>query len=70
MAYTKQKAATNAAHMAKLDCIRLYPYKAEGQRIRAAAAAAGKSLQAFILDAVRQQLPPEPAEPDQAEPEE
>ncbi len=50
--------------MAKLDCIRIYPYKAEGERIRAAAAASGKSLQGFILDAVREKLPADPEAPE------
>lgn len=64
MPFTKAKAEGNKRHVAQLDNIMIRPYKAEGERIRAAAAAAGKSLQGFILDAVRQQLPPEPAEPD------
>lgn len=64
MAYSKQKAETNAAHMAKLDRITLWPHKAEGERIRAAAAASGKSLQGFILDAVREKLPADPEAPE------
>lgn len=37
----------------KCDAIMLRPKKEEGERIRAAAAAAGKSVQAYILDILR-----------------
>ena len=56
MPLNAKKAATNAAHMAKLDMIRLQPYKAEGAAIRAAASAAGQSLQGYILQAVRTRM--------------
>lgn len=56
MALTETKAKNNAAHLAKLDTIRIQPYKAEGEKIRAAAAAAGMSLQGFILQAIREKL--------------
>lgn len=56
MALSKNKAATNAAHIAKLDLIRLQPYKPEGAAIRAAAAASGQSLQGYILQAVRDRM--------------
>lgn len=56
MPINEKKAATNAAHIAKLDMIRIQPYKEEGERIRAAAAAAGKSLQGYILEAVREKM--------------
>ena len=46
----------NARHIAKLDVIKIQPYKAEGATIRAAAAAAGQSVQAYILEAVRQRM--------------
>ena len=70
MALSKNKAVTNAAHIAKLDLIRLQPYKPEGAAIRAAAAA-GQSLQGYILQAVRARMEQEgqpltldpPAEP-------
>lgn len=42
--------------MATLDNIMVRPPKEEGQQIRAAAAAAGKSLQGYILEAVREKM--------------
>ena len=51
-----QKLATYAAHLAKLDRIVVQPYADEGQAIRAAAAAAGQSLQGYILQAVRERM--------------
>ena len=51
-----KKAATNAAHVAKLDLISLQPYKAEGAAIRAAASTAGQSLQGYVLQAVRERM--------------
>ena len=45
-----------SAFLEKLDSIKLQPYKEEGQQIRAAAAAAGKSLQGYILEAVREKM--------------
>lgn len=53
---TEAKRAGNARHAAKLDRIELKPYKDEGERIRAAAAAAGQSVQGYILDAVRERM--------------
>lgn len=53
---TEAKKAGNARHVAKLDQIKIQPYKEEGERIRAAAAAAGQSVQAYILDAVRERM--------------
>lgn len=38
------------------DRLSINPTKEEGAEIRAAAAAAGKSVQAFILDAVREKM--------------
>lgn len=38
------------------------PSKAEGARIRAAAAAAGLSVQRYILDTLRPHLPPDDAD--------
>ena len=40
------------------DNIMIRPSKAEGARIRAAAAAAGLSVQRYILDTLRPHLPP------------
>ena len=60
VAYNEAKKQSNRKSDAKYQQILLKPYKAEGERIRAAAAAAGKSVQGFILDIVREKLPPEP----------
>lgn len=56
MAFTAKKAASNAAHMAKLGAIQIRPYKDEAEQIRAAAAAAGQSTTAYILQAVRERM--------------
>lgn len=56
MPLNAKKAVTNAAHIAKLDSIIIRPYKPEGAAIRAAAAAAGQSLQGYILQAVRDRM--------------
>lgn len=53
---TEAKKAGNARHIAKLDQIKIQPYKAEGEAIRAAAAAAGQSVQGYILQAVRERM--------------
>lgn len=50
---TEAKKAGNARHIAKLDLIKIQPYKEEGTRIREAAKAAGMSVQGYILQAVR-----------------
>lgn len=56
MAVSESKRITDARHIAKLDQIKIQPYKEEGQRIRAAAAAANQSVQGYILDAVRERM--------------
>lgn len=56
MTLSKAKRESDARHIAKLDQIKIQPYKEEGEKIRAAAAAAGKSVQGYILDAVRAQM--------------
>ena len=53
---TKAKLEGNARHIAKLDNILLRPYKAEGAAIRAAAAEARQSVQAYILQAIRERM--------------
>ena len=53
MALSKQKAASNRVYQAKLDVLKIQPHKAEGAAIRAAAAAAGQSVQAWLLQAAR-----------------
>ena len=42
--------------MKKLDAMLIKPYKAEGAAIRAAATAAGQSLQGYILQVVRARM--------------
>lgn len=56
MALTDKKAATNARYQAKLDRIVLQPLKEEGAAIRAAAAAAGDSVQGYCLSAIREKM--------------
>lgn len=43
-------------YQAKHDAIMLRPTKEEGAGIRAAAAAAGQSVQAFVLQAIRERM--------------
>lgn len=56
MSLTEKKAATNANHMAKLMRIVIQPYKDEGEAIKTAAAEAGQSVQAYILQAIRERM--------------
>ena len=56
MAVSEAKRITDARHIAKLDQIKIQPYKEAGQAIRAAAASAGVSVQRYILDAVRERM--------------
>ena len=53
---TEAKKAGNARHVAKLDLIKIQPYKEEGAAIRAAAANQGQSVQGFVLQAVREHM--------------
>lgn len=50
---TEAKRRGNAAYQRRQDALTIRPSKAEGARIRAAAAGAGMSVQAYILDALR-----------------
>ena len=56
MAVSEAKRITDARHQAKLDQIMVRPYKEEGQAIRDAAAAAGQSVQRYILEAVQERM--------------
>ena len=56
MALSEKKAITDKRHQDKLDKIKIQPYKNQGAAIRAAAAAAGQSLQGYILQAVRDRM--------------
>lgn len=53
MTLTPARRESNKRSDAKYQQILLKPYKEEGQRIREAAAAAGESVQGYILKAVR-----------------
>lgn len=53
MALSEAKKAADKRYTAKLDNIMVRPYREEGSTIRAAAAAAGMSVQAYVLRAVR-----------------
>lgn len=59
---TEAKRAGNARHLEKLGRIDLRPYKEEVEEIRAAAARAGQSVSAYILQAVRERMEKEKAE--------
>lgn len=50
------KRRANDSYNAKCDYISLRPQKDDGQKIRAAAADAGQSLQGYILQAVRERM--------------
>ena len=56
MELSEKKAISDKRHLDKLDKIKIQPYKAEGQQIREAAAAAGQSLQGYILQAIRERM--------------
>lgn len=56
MTLTPARRESNKRSDAKYQQILLKPYKEEGQRIREAAAAAGESVQGYILKAVRQRM--------------
>jgi len=56
MAYNAAKAASNKKSDAKYSQLLLKPYKEEAEEIRVAAAAAGQSLQGYILQACRERM--------------
>ena len=53
---TDAKRRGNAAYQKRQDALTIRPSKPEGARIRAAAAEAGMSVQAFILGVLRQYI--------------
>lgn len=53
---TDAKRRGNAAYQKRQDALTIRPSKAEGARIRAAAAGAGMSVQAYILDTLRARI--------------
>lgn len=56
MALSPKKRISNARYNEKCDNFNLRPTKERGQQIRAAAAAAGQSLQGYILQAVEERM--------------
>lgn len=56
MPVSETKRRNNDAYNAKCDAIMLRPRKEAGNEIREAAAAAGQSLQGYILQAVRERM--------------
>ena len=56
MPISEAKRRNNANYTAKCDKMLIQPLKEEGQVIRAAAKAAGQSLQGYVLQAVRERL--------------
>ena len=60
---TKAKLEGNKRHIEKLYQIMIRPSKEKGAEIRAAAAVAGQSLQAYILQAVAERMEREARNP-------
>lgn len=56
MPVSESRRRTNDKYNAKCDTIQIRPLKEKGQEIRSAAAAAGQSLQAYILQAVTERM--------------
>ena len=56
MPCTEARKRANAAYNRRQDNIMIRPNKAEGARIRAAAAQNGQSVQAYILDTLRARM--------------
>lgn len=61
MSCTDARKRANAAYNRRQDNIMIRPSKAEGAVIRSAAAAAGMSVQAYILGALRDKIGYDPA---------
>lgn len=62
MTVSAAKRRSNDAYNAKCDSILLRPIKADGAAIREAAARAGQSLQAYVLQACRERMQRESGE--------
>lgn len=56
MPISDKKKISNSRYIAKCDSIQIRPPKERGDEIRAAAAAAGQSMQSYILQAVRERM--------------
>lgn len=63
MPLSEAKKAADKRYVNKLDNIMIRPYREEGAKIRDAAAAAGMSVQAYVLKAVRAWMEREQAGP-------
>ena len=69
MPISDKKKISNSRYIAKCDSIQIRPPKERGDEIRAAAAAAGQSMQSYILQACAERMTREgqPLEIDSAE---
>lgn len=56
MAISEAKKISDKRHHEKLDQIILRPHREEGMEIRAAALASGKSVQSYVLEAIRERM--------------
>lgn len=56
MPVSEKKRITNDRYNNKCDNINIRPIKEQGQKIRDAAAAAGQSLQGYILQAIAERM--------------
>ena len=56
MPISETKRRNNDKYNAKCDAIQIRPLKEQGQEIRAAAVAAGQSLQGYILQAIAERM--------------
>lgn len=56
MPMSEAKRQANAAYQKRQDALTIRPSKEEGAQIRQAAADAGQSVQAYILDAIRNRM--------------
>lgn len=56
MSLSEKKRITNNRYNSKCDNMNIRPIKEQGQKIREAAAAAGQSLQGYILQAIAERM--------------
>lgn len=56
MTVSAAKRKANDKYMAKCDRLYIKPRKEDGQRIREAAAAAGQSIQKYIMQAIEERM--------------
>lgn len=65
MSVNEKKRITNDRYNSKCDRIVIQPMKETGQAIREAAAAAGQSLQGYILQAIAERMERDSSTPSQ-----